>query len=202
MSVSLVCSSTYSISDVGYSDGTLSLIVDFSEDLEDRECNLSLSLGSFVRYPSSSLAFLAVSEDVPLLLSRHLDEFATIETISRVLSYIALAIFLLSLGHKMIGAELLFCCQMVCLTNYLYRVPGFLFSSVKQLGLVTGWPLFHTAADRDSVPPFTRHINVGSTFVKNSLVVLCVLLLSMLLWAVLKLVKLGCSDSSAQENRG
>ena len=41
---SLSCDSVYSVSEVSYDSakGTLSLTVDYSEDLEDRSCNLSL----------------------------------------------------------------------------------------------------------------------------------------------------------------
>lgn len=144
-SVSLRCSSTYAVADISYSRGTLTLIVDYSEDLEARDCELTVAFPGSVRFPTSALAFFAISDDIPLILSAHLDQYATIETVFGFLGYAALGFFLLSLGHKMIGAELLFCCQMVCLSNYFYRVPSFLFSPVKKLGLVTGWPLFHTS---------------------------------------------------------
>jgi hypothetical protein len=130
--VSLVCDSAYSILSIDYSAGTLTITVDFSEDLEARACNLTLT-SSFIaaRYRDSSLAFPAISNDIPLIVSYYLESYYSIETIFRILSYASLGLFVVSLGHKLIGAELLFCCQLVCLSNCLYRAPSFLFSSVK-----------------------------------------------------------------------
>ena len=52
----------------------------------------------------------------------------TIRTIFRVISYIGLALFLLSLGHKMMGVELVTNLQIVYLSNALYHKAFFFFN--------------------------------------------------------------------------
>lgn len=104
----------------------------------------------------------------------------------------------MSLGHKLIGAELLACCHAVCLTNYLYRVPSFLFSSVTEFGLVTGWKLLHTAADSDLYLPFSGRIDLAGSFFKSNVIVLSVFAFSMLLWAVVNVYSLAVSRCSSE----
>ena len=39
----LDCNSTYSVADVTYKEGQFDVTVDYTEDMEDRTCNLTLS---------------------------------------------------------------------------------------------------------------------------------------------------------------
>ena len=59
--------------------------------------------------------------------------------IFRVLSYIAVAAFLLSLRHKMIGLELITSCQVAYFSYALYSQPTFISSSLTHLKMVTGY---------------------------------------------------------------
>ena len=39
----LNCNSTYSVADVTYKEGKFDVIVDYTEDMENRTCNMTLS---------------------------------------------------------------------------------------------------------------------------------------------------------------
>ena len=55
-----------------------------------------------------------------------------------VISYVTLAIFVISFGHKMIGAELLVSVQLVYFSSALYKKIPFLLLSIKELRRITG----------------------------------------------------------------
>jgi hypothetical protein len=55
-----------------------------------------------------------------LIIIPNKQELFIIQTILTALGYISLAIFVLSLGYKMVGAETMTCCQMIYLANVLY----------------------------------------------------------------------------------
>ena len=64
----LNCTSTYSVSSISYNLGTLTLVVDFSEDMEERNCNLSLSFDpSIIDSANSTISFTVNSINEPLL---------------------------------------------------------------------------------------------------------------------------------------
>ena len=50
------------------------------------------------------LVFTVESDNNELIISSHLDTYQTMTFLFTAISYTALAIFLLGLGHKMIGA--------------------------------------------------------------------------------------------------
>lgn len=131
--ITLQCQDTsYQLTFTDYQTGTLTLTVDYSTDMEDRQCQLDVSFDSAVIIsPNATLSFAAVSRTSPLLVSHKMKEYATIKLIFGVLSYIVLGVFLASLPHKMIGAELLLSTQLVYLSNCLYAKPTFLGSSLK-----------------------------------------------------------------------
>jgi cysteine-rich repeat protein len=199
--ISLLCNSAYSVSDIAYSKGTITLIVDFTEDLEGRSCTLTLNISSSIRYPMSSLVFDAVSDDIPLVISLYLESYIAIKTIFRILGIVAIGLFIVSVSHKLIGAELLVCCQMVCLSSYFYRVAPFLFNSVKELGVVTGWPLLHSDSDSSTISPFSNRVDVGPSFAKNNVVALPILLFSIVLFVVLKLIRFLGRDSPTDQTK-
>jgi len=72
------------------------------------------------------------------------------------LDYAAVAIFLISLGYKMIGAELMTCCQLVYFSNAFYKKQFIFFSQTQGLKSVTGgWSLFSDDNDSQFMMPFT-----------------------------------------------
>lgn len=149
----------------------------------------------------SSLVFDAVSDDIPLVISLYLESYIAIKKIFRILGIVAIGLFIVSVSHKLIGAELLVCCQMVCLSNYFYRVASFLFNSVKELGVVTGWPLLHSDSDSSTISPFSNRVDVGPSFAKNNVVALSILVFSIFLFVVLKLIRFLDGDSSADQTK-
>jgi hypothetical protein len=118
--------------------------VDFSTDLEGLSCNLTLNYNqNLVGYQNSVLNFQVISRNIPLIVSYKISSYMTIEYIFDILSYTALGLFIISLGHKMIGAEILLCGQMVYLSNCFNDKSSFMMSSLKSLKLVTGgWSFF------------------------------------------------------------
>jgi hypothetical protein len=73
-----------------------------------------------------------------------ISDYQRITFIFRVLSFIALILFALSLGHKLIGAELLTCCQLVYLSYCFHRDSSVLYGSLQEFRLVTGyWSLYY-----------------------------------------------------------
>lgn len=65
---------------------------------------------------------------------------------------------------------------------------------------MTGWPLLHTAADRELSPPFSERVNLAATFFKNNLIVLSIFMLAALLLGVLKLHSLFSGHELNKDN--
>jgi hypothetical protein len=87
-----------------------------------------------------------------------------------------LVIFVLSLPHKMIGPELMSCCQLVYLSNVLYIEPSFLLSSVQNFRLVTGtWSLLTSSSDSKLLAPFSERVDLSKYFIKDSCIVVAIL---------------------------
>jgi hypothetical protein len=57
---------------------------------------------------------------MPLVVSRKLNEVKISKFSFTILAYIVIGVFVLSLSHKMIGVELLNCCQIAYLSNSFY----------------------------------------------------------------------------------
>ncbi len=67
-------------------------------------CELSISFdSSIIISPNATLSFSAVSRNTPLIVSTSLSEYSTIKVIFGIISYLLLALFVLSFTHKMIG---------------------------------------------------------------------------------------------------
>ena len=108
---------------MSYSEGELTVEVDFTKDLEDVECSLSISYDQdLATVKNSSLNFTAVSRNEELILVSE-EDISKRKTIKFIFTYLSLGflgVFLFSLCHKMIGAELAVPFQIVYLSFALY----------------------------------------------------------------------------------
>lgn len=163
------------------------LTVDYTQDLEGELCKLTLSYdASVIISPNSTIAFDAISRTAPLIISTNIAFFDQFKVIFTALSYVALALFCLSLPHKLIGAELLVCCQIVYVSHCFYGRASFLMTSLKSFNLVTGLSTFFYAdADRELLFPFTDRVEITAVFLKSCLFIVVALLLFALLWGIL-----------------
>ena len=97
--------------------------------------------------------------------------------------------FLASLGHKLIGAELTTNLQMVYLSNALYHRVFFFFNEVRRLQFTTGyWALFYTEIDVSFSPPFSQRVDTTPFFLESNLPVTILLITATTLLLVLKIV--------------
>ena len=102
--LNLSCPSTYTIDSISYDSGLLTLTVDYTEDMEARLCDLTLTYDpTIVDRPSSYLSFEAISSNSKLVISSKLEEYQQFKFIFNILSMITLAIFVVSLPFKMPG---------------------------------------------------------------------------------------------------
>lgn len=184
--VVLACASTYTVSQVTYSGGTLRIEVDYSEDLEDRQCSLQLDFnGTAIVSPPASLDFLADSSTLPLVLTRNPHLISASAFIFQALSYAALVFFALSLSHKTVGAEVISTFQVVYLSNCAYQSLSFFSYTTLEVGWVTGgWPLSSPTISSD-VPFLRDRVALSQHFLDNSILVTAVLFPAVLLWAIL-----------------
>lgn len=110
--------------------------------------------------------------------------------VSKIIAYIILAVFLVSLPHKMIGSELLVCSQIVYLSNCFYKIPSFEFSTVNNFHLVTGyWSLFYSSADKKLLTPFTSRVEISPEFMDSNLLVSTEFIAILIVCAVLKTIQ-------------
>jgi hypothetical protein len=72
-----------------------------------------------------------------MVISSNMDSLSMLRMIYDYLSYLVLGLFLLSLNHKMIGAEMLSCAQFLYLSNALLKTEAVLYSAVRKFSLVT-----------------------------------------------------------------
>jgi hypothetical protein len=144
--VDLVCQdTTYEVTDIKYFNGELTLKADYATDMEGRSCMFNFIYNtSIIRSPDSVLTFDAISQSQNLIILSNPQELHISTLIFTALGYLSLAIFVLSLGYKMVGAETVTCCQLVYLANVLYQRQYIFFNEVKQMKMVTGgWFLFY-----------------------------------------------------------
>ena len=189
--VSLDCNASSFISQVSYLNGILEIRVDYTTDMEDQNCTVTFSFDQqIIQSPTINFGFQAVSENTPLIITSYGDSYALSKIIFFYLSLAALAVFILSLPHKMIGAEVLSCCQIVYLSNAFYEKPRFLFSSVKSFRLVSGyWSLFYEQCDGYLFLPFSGRVQFTSYFIEDSLIVVSVLFVGFITFLTLKVVE-------------
>jgi hypothetical protein len=120
--VDLICqNTTYEVTEVKYFNGELTIKAEYTTDMEGRSCMLDFAYNSsIIRSPDSIAAFDANSSTAKLIIPTNQRELYIIQTIFTAFGFISVAIFLISLGYKMVGAETTTCCQMVYLANALY----------------------------------------------------------------------------------
>ena len=96
---------------------------------------------------------------------------------------------MVSLGHKLVGAELTTSLQMVYLSNALYHRVFFFFNEVRRLQSVTGyWALFYTEIDANFSPPFSQRVDTTPFFLESNLPVTILLIAATALLLTLKAV--------------
>jgi hypothetical protein len=193
--VTFTCASSYTVSALDYSAGVLSITADYTEDLEGRACTLDVAYNSsLIRGPAFSLAFDAKSDNEALLYSTRTGQQAQVSFIFRILSFACLALFALSLPHKLAGAELLASCQTVLLAYCFYPQPSFLLSSIKNFSLVAGgWSFFSSEKDPTFVEGFTDRVLPSPFFIESGLFVVILLLVCGVPWIALLIGRLWAS---------
>ena len=70
--------------------------------MEDRKCNLTVIYGSSPD-DVAHVVFFVDSNNTPLLYSSKVEEYKSLQFFFNILSYLTLAIFVISLPHKMVG---------------------------------------------------------------------------------------------------
>ena len=167
------------------------LTVDFTDDLEARNCNLTLAYDpSIIDRPSSELSFTVKSDDIPLTVSTKLQEYQNIKFIFKIIAWIAMGLFVLGLPFKMIGVELVNCCQVIYISLCLYSRPELLYSAISGLDTVTGgWSLIANDDNLSLLPGFTDRVKISSNFIENSGIVAATLAFFCLLWTIFMFIK-------------
>ena len=145
--VSLDCNSLYSISQISYTSGTLTLIIDYSEDLEGRDCTLEMAFDpNVIASDNATLSFQAVSDTLPLVISQNIALIQTISFIFQALAYISLGLLVVSAPHKMIGAEVITVFQIVYLSSCFYsKTTVFSYAIETAAPTIVGWPFFRSS---------------------------------------------------------
>lgn len=111
---------------------------------------------SIIKANNSTLTFDVVSNNEPLFFSADIKKVESMQSIFYLLSCIALGLLGLSLVHKMIGAELMFSCQIVFLSICFNSKSSVIMSAVKSFKWVSGsWPIFTNNFDKSLLSPFS-----------------------------------------------
>lgn len=97
--------------------------MEYSEDLEGKNCRLEVdfsSISHLIRSPNAIVDFEAISETLPMTVTKGASLISSTAVVFQMLSKVSLGFFALSAVHKMIGAETLTVFQLVYLSNCLY----------------------------------------------------------------------------------
>jgi len=106
----------------------MDVLVDYTEDMENRNCNVSLAYDpTIAQKMPSDLSFTVQSNNTGLIMFYNFEQFDMFQFIFSILSYSVVAAFLLSLPFKMLGVELISCCQIVYFSLCLYDRPVILY---------------------------------------------------------------------------
>jgi hypothetical protein len=168
----LVCDSEYQVVAVSYSEGELVLTVDYTRAMEDAECELTVTYDSdTTTLQNNTLQFTAKGRNMALSFVEQ-SSLATkgkITFIFRLLSYLALAAFCLSLLHKTAGLEFIVACQLVYFSFAFYPRPTFVASSLKAFQMVTGYQtMFYRPEYGELMYPFTYATEMSRQFLENN----------------------------------
>ena len=100
-----------------------------------------------------------------LVVSNKLGEYQQLSNFFKIIGLIALGLFVFGLPRKMLGVEVLSCCQMTFLSLCLYQKPLLLYTSMKGMNPVSGgWSLFAEDYETDLLPGFTDRVNISPLF--------------------------------------
>ena len=175
---------------MSYSEGELVVQLDFTKDLENAECSLGISYDQdLATVKDSSLNFTAVSRNEELVIASEEDigRRKTIKFIFACLSLGFLGVFMLSLCHKMIGAELAVPFQVVYLSFALYARPSYLSVALRSFTLVAGCrTLFFNSDYENMLLSFSYRAEMSPQVLENHIVWCGVLLALLSLMAILK----------------
>jgi hypothetical protein len=201
----LTCDSEYQVTSAAYSFGVLELTVDYSKNMEGMACTLEIAYDNSVALtPDSILHFTSQGRNLPLtIVSPELANTAAQMIFSfRALSYTGLAVFLLSLLHKMIGPEFILACQLVFFSFALYPRPSFVAGSIRAFVLVTGFRsvLFPQEAGA-GFSAFASAAQLGHQYLENAVVLTCFLAVPGLLLLVLGVRKAGEAKADEEEQK-
>lgn len=133
--------------------------------MENKYCQLSVSFDKkYIISPKVTLKFQAVGRNYPLIISE-ISNIKMIKFAFKILSLIILGLFVLSLPHKMIGPELLVCCQIAYISSCLYDSPSLFNLTIKSFGMVTGgWSYFESSQYQTLFPHFTDRVSIYPYF--------------------------------------
>ena len=102
--VTFNCDSSYSVSAITFTNGALSIAADYTEDMEEKNCNITVTYDPLVlESPNSTLSLIVQSDNVALLYSSKISQYKQIQFIFEILSFVVLALFVISLPTKVIG---------------------------------------------------------------------------------------------------
>lgn len=137
------CGQTISTRSMTYSNGSITIIIDFYEDLEGNPAHIFMSLDrNYFLQANISLSFsMESTKGAKLILTDDLEILEKCKLLLTIVSVIALAVFAVStFVHKMIGVELIFPLQIVYLVHMVNRNYSQSFSLLKYLGFAS-WNL-------------------------------------------------------------
>lgn len=82
-----------------------------------------------------------------------------------------LGVFLISLGHSMIGVELVFTCQIIYVSYSLYINRSYLSQTITSFSLVTGYRSFsYSDQYKEMMYPFAYILNLSKQVLQNNLI--------------------------------
>jgi cysteine-rich repeat protein len=114
------CNQSISVDTIYFAKGLLTVYVNFFEDLEGKEANVTMGLNNYFSQTTVSTAFFMVSSGIKLIIIQDLPRLLSFKNAVFGLSLAILVLFLASLfAHKMVGVELIHTYQIVYLVHLL-----------------------------------------------------------------------------------
>lgn len=70
------CDANYTITNIVYSSGIFELVADYTTDMEDRSCNLTLTFDpNIIESTASKLSFTVKSRNSPLIITQYIEQY-------------------------------------------------------------------------------------------------------------------------------